>query len=102
MHAFIDQSTDGCSGGNIKSVTPPGMCNPPTESTNTQNGDSRAGQKTAVISSIVVFILILLAIITIFKLVVLQRRRWKKQKQALNKIIDSIPYSNLSYGELSL
>ena len=105
MHAFIGQSTDGCSGGSLgslKSVTP-GMCNPPTDSTTTHNGNNKAGQKAAVISSIVVFVLILLAVITILVvIIVLQQRRWKKQKQALNNIIDSA-YSNSAYnGELRL
>ena len=103
MHAFIDQSTDRCSGEWIESVTPPGMCNPSTDSTTTQNDNSRAGRKEAVISSIVICILILLAVITILVVViVLQQRRWKKQKQALNNIIDST-YSNSAHnGELSL
>jgi hypothetical protein len=35
MHSFIDDITDLCDGGGIKSVTPPGICNLPTESTNT-------------------------------------------------------------------
>lgn len=103
MHAFIDQSTDSCSGGSIKSVTPPGVCNSPTDSTNTENGNSGAIQKAGVISSIVV--LILLAVITILVvIIVFQQRRWKKQKQALmNNTVDST-YSNLAYnnGELSL
>ena len=96
MHSYnIDQSTDQCSGGSIKSVTPSGMCNLPINSTNIH-------QKALVISSIVVFIILLLTIITILVvIIVFQQRRWKKQKQALNNIINST-YSNSAYnGELS-
>ena len=95
VHAFIGQSTDRCSGGSIKSVTPPGnsMCNSPTDSTNSH-------QKAVVISSIVVFILLVIITILVV-IIVLQQRRWKKQKQALNNIIDGT-YSNSAYnGELS-
>jgi hypothetical protein len=94
MHLFIDEITDSCRGGNIKSVTPPGICNLPTESITPEN-------KAQIFVPIATFVLILLAVITILVIViVVQRKRWKKQKQAFNNIVDNT-YSNLAHnGEL--